>query len=144
MSTRVVSAPSIAKTTASHPPPAASAKTRAPFSRTPFNRPSGSRKRLRAGRDFGGLPCGLVYGIPARARRSHMRRLCSEIEVFTDANYMCPRKASAGAPQNPGAESTTKKLPKKKLLLLLGGLLGCRLLRCLLLCCHVATSLYGK
>jgi hypothetical protein len=67
------------------------------------------------------------------------------MDVFTDANYMCPEKTSAGAPQNPGAESTiTKKRSKKKLLLLLGGLLGCRLLRGLLLSCHVGTSFYGK
>jgi hypothetical protein len=26
------------------------------------------------------------------------------MDVFTDANYMCPEKTSAGAPQNPGAE----------------------------------------
>ena len=46
-------------------------------------------------------------------------------------------KKSAEAPQNLGALRTKKRL-KKKLLLLLGGglLLGCRLLRCLLLSHH--------
>src|SRR6266851_2518264 len=139
MSTRVASAPSMAKMTASHPPPAASANTRAPFRRTPFNRPSGSRKRLRAGSDRGGRPCGLVYGIPARARRSHIRRLCSVTdEIRTDANYPEKRRAP-GLHRTPARKRRTKKRLKKLLLLLLGGLLG-GLLRGLLLRCHVATS----
>src|SRR6202171_209826 len=82
MSNTVVCAPSLAKITGSHPPPAARPRTRAPSSFTPFSRPRGSMKRRMPAFVFGGRPKGRVEFIPAFASRSHMDRLCSAILSF--------------------------------------------------------------